>query len=454
MISYVSGSYNKLLSAGSTNYTYDPNGNMIAKASGSNSWTYKYDYENRLKQVYLNGVTVLQAIYDGDGWRIQTIAGHTTIYNYLPGSWDQGYVKDLSSGLVTDVVFAAGLRIGEVKAAVDYYDHLDLIGSVRLVTKSANVESFQTKYQPYGTPYSASGTETFQFTGKQLDTATSLYYYGYRYYDSQAGRFLTSDVLPPNHENPQSINQYIYALDNPLANIDPNGGVVVPPPRSQLLGSFGDLLGAIQRALSDVFSRLSNGASAGLHAITDTFKAISRTVTDAFNAISHEVISEVNGISRSFSDAFSAVSHAVSNGASGPARPSPDAIREAVRSSGAGPTPVGRSGTPIGWTAGNPNSDVGPAVCEITKTVLTGPPGTSSLPGVGLLGLLGMETQTTTSPSLLGTALSVEISFALVSPALGPEAVVGVGIAIVITVGLQFALSGYFGDPCTGPLHF
>ena len=443
MISYVSGSYNKLLSAGSTNYTYDPNGNMNAKASGSNSWTYKYDYENRLKQVYLNGVTVLQAIYDGDGWRIQTIAGHTTIYNYLPGSWDQGYVKDLSSGLVTDVVFAAGLRIGEVKAAVDYYDHLDLIGSVRLVTKSANVETFQTKYQPYGTPYSASGTETFQFTGKQLDTATSLYYYGYRYYDSQAGRFLTSDVLPPNHENPQSINQYIYALDNPLVNIDPNGGVVLPPPRGQLLGSFGDLLGAIQRALSDVFSRLSNGASAGLRAITDTFKAISRTVTDAFNAISHEVISEVNGISRALSDAVSAASHSVSNGASGPARPSPDAIREAVR--GAGPTPIGRSGTPIGYT-GNSNTEV----CELTAYTLAGPPTSSGLqPVVSIpLGLMANLNGAVLPSGLLGVALRFEVSIAPVCLAAGGIPAIADVAAIGITYALDLYFSGQFGNPC------
>jgi len=85
------------------------------KTSGSNSWTYSYDYENRLKQATLNGVTALQAFYDGDGRRIETIAGDTTVYHYLAGSWDPAYVNDLTAGTVTDVVFAGGLGLGRFK---------------------------------------------------------------------------------------------------------------------------------------------------------------------------------------------------------------------------------------------------------------------------------------------------------------------------------------------------
>ena len=106
-----------------------------------------------------------------------------------------------------------------------WYYHLDRLGSVRLVTKQSTTPTFQNTYQPYGASSATSGSEMFQYTGKQLDSATGLYYYGYRYYDSQTGRFLSQDSAPPNYLNPQSINGYIYALDNPLLYVDPDGGV-------------------------------------------------------------------------------------------------------------------------------------------------------------------------------------------------------------------------------------
>ncbi len=147
-----------------------------------------------------------------------------SFYHYLAGSWDTSYVKDLNTGVVTDVVFAGGgFRIGKVQGGVNYYYHLDRLGSVRLVTQTPNVEAFTAKYLPYGISYATSGTENFQYTGKQLDVSTGLYYYGYRYYDGQSGRFITVDIHRPDYGNPQDLNRYIYALDNPNVHIDPTG---------------------------------------------------------------------------------------------------------------------------------------------------------------------------------------------------------------------------------------
>jgi uncharacterized protein RhaS with RHS repeats len=53
-------------------------------------------------------------------------------------------------------------------------------------------------------------------------------YYGYRYYDSQSGRFLTVDMAPADSQNPQSINRYVYVLDNPNVHIDPTGLAGLP----------------------------------------------------------------------------------------------------------------------------------------------------------------------------------------------------------------------------------
>ncbi len=241
--SYSYGSYNKLLSAGSTTYSYDNNGNMIMKSSGSNSWSYTYDYQNRLRQVRVNGQLVFQAMYDGDGHRIETVGAGTTVFHYRAGSWDPSYMKDLTSGVSTDVIFAGNFRLGKVQGGVNYYYHLDRLGSVRLVTQSGNVQSFVTKYLPYGNPYATSGSENFQYTGKQLDVPTGLYYYGYRYYDGQSGRFTSLDIQGPDYLNPQSLNRYPYALNNPNRYVDRDGRLYGTPP------SPSDYLVAIAKAV-------------------------------------------------------------------------------------------------------------------------------------------------------------------------------------------------------------
>ena len=76
-----------------------------------------------------------------------------------------------------------------------------------------------------------------QFTGKERDGETGLDYFGARYYSSSQGRFTSPDELQstspefallgkghPTRQalptadltNPQSLNKYQYALNNPL----------------------------------------------------------------------------------------------------------------------------------------------------------------------------------------------------------------------------------------------
>ena len=68
--------------------------------SKTGGWTYSYDYENRLTSVSHNGVKVQSNYYDGDGNRVEQVAGSTSaVYSY------QGvnilYQKDLTSDTVT-----------------------------------------------------------------------------------------------------------------------------------------------------------------------------------------------------------------------------------------------------------------------------------------------------------------------------------------------------------------
>lgn len=61
------------------------------------------------------------------------------------------------------------------------------------------------------------------YTGKERDAESGLDYFGARYYGSTMGRFMSPDPLGGHLENPQSLNKYAYALNNPLTNTDPTG---------------------------------------------------------------------------------------------------------------------------------------------------------------------------------------------------------------------------------------
>ncbi len=67
-------------------------------------------------------------------------------------------------------------------------------------------------------------------TGKERDAETGLDYFGKRYYGSALGRFTSADPIHIKFNrllDPQRLNLYVYARNNPLAFIDPDGADAV-----------------------------------------------------------------------------------------------------------------------------------------------------------------------------------------------------------------------------------
>jgi RHS repeat-associated protein len=64
-----------------------------------------------------------------------------------------------------------------------------------------------------------------QFTSKERDAETGLDYFLARYYSSTQGRFTSADPLMSSARtsNPASWDRYVYALNNPLKYVDPDG---------------------------------------------------------------------------------------------------------------------------------------------------------------------------------------------------------------------------------------
>jgi len=108
-----------------------------------------------------------------------------------------------------------------VPAEARHYD-ADGLGSITSLSNAAGALAQTYTYDSFGNTTNSSGSLTnfFQYTGREYDTETNLYFYRARYYDSSLGRFLTEDPLDFDGDG---TNFYDYALNDPNVFVDPYG---------------------------------------------------------------------------------------------------------------------------------------------------------------------------------------------------------------------------------------
>jgi RHS repeat-associated protein len=114
--------------------------------------------------------------------------------------------------------------VAQAQTETVVYFHTDAVGSVRMTTDASGQVIQRYDYAPFGEPLPAPTPETRRFAGGELDPETELNYFGARQYHPQTGRFSRSD--DPGYGNPfdpQSMNFYAYAVNNPLRWVDPTG---------------------------------------------------------------------------------------------------------------------------------------------------------------------------------------------------------------------------------------
>ena len=212
-----------------------------------------------------NGVQVQQNYYDASGRRVeQTTGGATTLYLYA--GLNILYEKNLKTGISTKHIYADGIQIAMITSGI-FFLHQDELGITRLVTNNGGATVFSSDYVPYGVQYGSSGAEDFMYTGQLYDSTTGLYYFNARFYDPSTGRFLTLDPTPGIQVDPQSLNGYAYARDNPLTFIDPTGMVwwnplTWTPTQAILAGAVIGLtiISAAQAGLDPITDALDVGA--------------------------------------------------------------------------------------------------------------------------------------------------------------------------------------------------
>ena len=189
---------------------YDGFGNMISgNEMNADPTTYTVDALGNRVAKSQNGIIQRQYLYSIDGNPVAEMDG--------------------SGGLQQTDVRAGGQFLAEYRTAGLYYLHKDHLGTIRAESTPAGTIAVTCTSLPFGDGQTCTGTADpsgYFFTGKERDTESGNDYFGARYYGSSMGRMLSPDpsgLAYADPTNPQSLNLYSYAYDNPLVNIDPTG---------------------------------------------------------------------------------------------------------------------------------------------------------------------------------------------------------------------------------------
>ncbi len=213
---YTYNSINRISNKGSTNFTFDANGNTKSKGNR----VYQYDKFDRLTSV--SGDFEAQYLYDGSGNRCaSTTNGIVKRYVLdLLGMTNVLVETDASNNPLNYYIYGLGL-ISRIDANNHtHYYHYDYRGStIAMTDANANI-SHKYQYGNYGEVLQNEEADynPFRYVGKYgvMYEDSTLYFMRARYYDAEIGRFITEDPI-------WSANLYPYADCNPIVSIDPNG---------------------------------------------------------------------------------------------------------------------------------------------------------------------------------------------------------------------------------------
>jgi len=89
-------------------------------------------------------------------------------------------------------------------------------------------------YEPFGKPILGAAGAADEFAGKRYHGAIQLYAFGARWYDAEAGRFAGVDPLVAAPTNPQELNAYTYAVNDPVNRGDPTGMFTMCTPSGRI----------------------------------------------------------------------------------------------------------------------------------------------------------------------------------------------------------------------------
>ncbi|MGA4979370.1 SpvB/TcaC N-terminal domain-containing protein [Streptomyces cinereoruber] len=237
---------------GPVTHAYDANGNLTdtvntAVGGANKRRQYVWDEENRLacNQDTATGTlaqdpsgcagATVSYVYDDKGDRLvkRSEDGLSLYPNRYYSERDATGYKHVFVGdsrVTTKTVATTGPEDAQ------QFFHADHIGSSGYVTDQQGKVTEHLEYFPYGETWVEERTgqadTPYQFTGKELDAETGLYYYGARYYNPRTQLWASTDPALPDYldggmaggiTEPRNLAAYTYTHNNPVKLTDPTG---------------------------------------------------------------------------------------------------------------------------------------------------------------------------------------------------------------------------------------
>jgi RHS repeat-associated protein len=193
--------------------SHDDDGNATAyplPANTSANSALVWDGENRLIQAQVNGGATVSYVYDSQSRRIAESVGTTTTV-YVYDGWNPITEYSSTFALTKTYTWGSDLSgsmqgaggVGGLLAVSDgtgiYYPTFDGNGNVSEYLNATGAIAAHYEYDPFGKTTVINGSKAndfvHRFSTKPLDLITELYYYGYRFYDPQTGRWPSRDPI-------------------------------------------------------------------------------------------------------------------------------------------------------------------------------------------------------------------------------------------------------------------
>ena len=197
-------------------YTYDAEGNVLS-VDGGNTAQYVYDAGNHRVRVQTSSQTT-EYLFDAAGRRISS---------WLLGS---GYPANGFGG--EGRIYMDGTQIAyRGLTGQTYFVHKNWLGTERMRTNYQGKLAASEFSLPFGDGFNqgvsiaGSDQDNDQFAGQDYDSESGTQHAQFRQYSSTQGRWMGPDPYDGSYDasNPQSLNRYSYALNNPLVDVDPSG---------------------------------------------------------------------------------------------------------------------------------------------------------------------------------------------------------------------------------------
>jgi RHS repeat-associated protein len=217
-----------------TTYTWDANGNVKTKTTGTSATFYVWNADNRLIEVKQGNseaaaITVAKYSYDASGNRTQKVEGDKVTTYLVDGTF--AYAQTVQENIIqgqtttsTSYVWGNGL-IAQNRAGQPSYYHAVGLGNITALTDGTGAATDTYAYDAFGSIENKTGTtaNNYRYTGEYFDEAIQLQYNRARWYDASVGRFVAQDRFPGALARPVTLHKYLYANGDPISNTDPSG---------------------------------------------------------------------------------------------------------------------------------------------------------------------------------------------------------------------------------------